>query len=463
MTTRLAQLPSIASLVADPLLADLPHAAVVAAGRAVVAEARAALRAGAVTAIDVHVVRARALALLAPPLRRVINATGVLLHTNLGRAPLSASALAAVVEAAAGYSNLEFDLTTGARGSRHAHLTWLFQALTGAAAAVVVNNNAAATLLGLAAMAAGREVIVARSELIEIGGAFRLPEILSMAGARMVAVGTTNKVRVADYRRAIGPATALLLKVHQSNFAQLGFVHEVTVEELGALGKGAGVPVMVDLGAGCLADAAELQTVGLPAEATIQAAVTHAELVAFSGDKLLGGPQAGILVGTEASIARCQQHPWMRALRPDKLAIAALAATAHAHVFANRAGIPLWEQLRTPVAELRQRAASVVDALQHRLPAGSAQCSIVASELTPGGGTMPQAAKASAAVCVRCAAGAQALVEALRKGAHPVIARIEHDSVWLDMGSLLPADLAPLADAVHAAVVAVFAGGHRDS
>ena len=262
---------------------------------------------------------------------------------------------------------------------------------------------------------------------------------------------------------AVPKITKVVVNMGLGEGTQNSKIVDTGAEELGALGKGAGVPVMVDLGAGCLADAAELQTVGLPAEATIQAAVTHAELVAFSGDKLLGGPQAGILVGTEASIARCQQHPWMRALRPDKLAIAALAATAHAHVFANRAGIPLWEQLRTPVAELRQRAASVVDALQHRLPAGSAQCSIVASELTPGGGTMPQAAKASAAVCVRCAAGAQALVEALRKGAHPVIARIEHDSVWLDMGSLLPADLALLADAVHAAVVAVFAGGHRDS
>ncbi|MCX5742071.1 MAG: L-seryl-tRNA(Sec) selenium transferase [Proteobacteria bacterium] len=286
----------------DPRLAQLPAVwALVEAARAVIAERRAELRRdpAASPVIDPAEVAVRAAALVAPKLRRVINATGVVLHTNLGRAPLAREAIDAIAEAAAGYTNLEFDLAAGERGSRHDHLRDALCELTGAEDAIVVNNCAAATVLGLAALATEREIVVSRGELIEIGGSFRLPEILALSRGLLREVGTTNKTHARDYERAIGERTGLLLKVHRSNFAIVGFTSEVAVAELVAIGRARGIPTMVDLGSGALVARATQRAWGLPDEPTVREIVeAGADLVTFSGDKLLGGPQAGLIVGT---------------------------------------------------------------------------------------------------------------------------------------------------------------------
>jgi len=272
--------------------------------------------------VDWAGVRRRAEELARPSLRRVINATGVVLHTNLGRAPVAPAALEEAVAIARGYSNLEYEVAEGRRGSRHAHLEAVLRDLTGAEAAAVVNNNAAAVMLCLSALAGGREVVVSRGELIEIGGSFRIPDVMRLSGARLVEVGTTNKTHAADYERAIGPDTALLLKVHRSNFHMVGFTAEVELGELVALGRARGVPTMMDLGSGCLLPPAEVAALGLPAEPDVRGAVASGvDLVSFSGDKLLGGPQAGVIAGRAAAVALAKKHPLMRAVRPDKLTI----------------------------------------------------------------------------------------------------------------------------------------------
>jgi L-seryl-tRNA(Ser) seleniumtransferase len=307
----------------------------------------------------------------------VLNGTGVLLHTNLGRAPLAAEALDAMRDVATGYSNLEFDLASGERGSRYDRLGGLLHELTGAAASLVVNNCAAAMLLILDTFARGREVIVARNALIEIGGGFRLPDVLARSGATLIEVGATNKVYAADFARALSPNTGLLLRAHPSNYRISGFVADVTPAELVALGRRAGVPVVEDLGTGAVLD---LRAYGLPAERTVQAAVADGvDLVAFSGDKLLGGPQAGIIVGSRAAIARLRANPLLRALRVDKATLAALAATLRLHADpALRDRIPLYRMLATPVEALRARARS----LQQRFPA----LTMVDTEAAAGGG-----------------------------------------------------------------------------
>ncbi len=295
----------------------------------------------------------------------MINATGVVLHTNLGRAPLAAEARVAIDDVARGYANLEYDLARGERGSRHDHLRALLRELTGAEDAIVANNNAAATVLGLAALASGREVIVSRGELIEIGGSFRLPEILAMSGGRLVEVGTTNKTHARDYAAAITPATALLLKVHRSNFAMVGFTAEVELAELVALGRARGVATMIDLGSGALLDRATQRAFGLPDEPTVADAVASgADLVTFSGDKLLGGPQAGLAVGRAAAVAASRAHPLMRVLRPDKLTLAGLAATL-ALYRAGRAhdAVPIAAMLGASSATLRARAEALAAAI----------------------------------------------------------------------------------------------------
>jgi L-seryl-tRNA(Ser) seleniumtransferase len=451
----LAQLPAV-HVVADAAAAagDAPRWAVIQAARQAIADRRAAiLRAGATSAatIDATEVAAAAHALARPALRRVINATGVVLHTNLGRAPLAPAARAAIDEVAAGYSNLEYDLARGSRGSRHDHLRGLLRELTGAQDALVVNNNAAATVLGLAALATDREIVVSRGELIEIGGSFRLPEILALSRGVLVEVGTTNKTHRRDYEAAIRPATGLLLKVHRSNFAIVGFTSEVAAEAVVALGRSRGIATMIDLGSGAIVDRATQRRWGLPDEPTIAETVaTGADLVTFSGDKLLGGPQAGIAVGTTAAIERARNHPLMRALRPDKLTLAGLAATLALVRDGKLDAIPAMRMLGASVEPLRAEAAALAAAI------GAVAGLTIAVEPTVsavGGGAMPTAELASWAVTVR-GSSADAIEGGLRRGRVPVIARIADGRVWLDVRTLAPGELVEVAAAVRALAAA---------
>lgn len=328
----LRDLPKIDDLLKEPELtgSEVPRWALVEAARLEVDDRRKEILAGRSTRTSVTPgdLLARAKRVIKPSLQRVINATGVVLHTNLGRAPLAPEAIARVAEVASGYSNLEYDLGQRGRGSRHDHIQSLVADLCFAEASVVVNNNASAVLICLAAMAADKEVIVSRGELVEIGGSFRIPDVMRWSGAGLVEVGTTNKTHARDYREAVSGRTGLLLKVHQSNFAVVGFTSDVSTEELVAIGQAAGAPVMVDLGSGSLINVATLGDGTLPAEPTVGDTVAAgADLVTFSGDKLLGGPQAGIIVGKKDAVARVRKHPLMRVVRPDKLTLTALEAT----------------------------------------------------------------------------------------------------------------------------------------
>jgi L-seryl-tRNA(Ser) seleniumtransferase len=361
----------------------------------------------------------------------VLNGTGVLLHTNLGRAPLAAEALDAIADAAAGYSNLEFDLTSGERGSRYDRLTSALSAATGADASLVVNNCAAAMLLILDTFARGREAIVARNALIEIGGGFRLPDVLARSGATLVEVGATNKVYAADFARALSPNTGIILRAHPSNYRISGFTADVTPAELVALGRRAGVPVVEDLGTGALFD---LRPYGLPHERTVREAIADGvELVAFSGDKLLGGPQAGIIAGSRAAIARLRANPLLRALRVDKATIAALAATLQLHADpATRERIPLFRMLATPVDALRERAR----ALQRQFPS----IAVVDTEAYAGGGTLPLDPIASAGIAWVPARGATHALAVLRTAVPPLIARIDDARAIVDLRTIDPGD-----------------------
>src|SRR5437868_6953497 len=342
----LRDLPSVDELaraVGDPLA--------VAAARSVLARAREEIAAGGEPEDLEERVRAELAAARAPQLRRVLNATGVIVHTNLGRAPLAEEALARVLEIGRGYSNLEYDLERGARGSRQDHVLDILRRLTGAEAALVVNNNAAAVMLALAALAEGREVLVSRGELIEIGDGFRIPDVLARSGARLVEVGTTNRTRAADYERAIGPETALLLRVHQSNFRLVGFTEQPSLRELAAVAQRHGLPLVDDLGSGVL-----LHLEGEPSARESLAA--GAELVCFSGDKLLGGPQAGVVVGRAELVERLRRHPLQRALRIDKLSLAALEGTLLLYLDPERAAreIPVLRMLKEDAAAVHARA-----------------------------------------------------------------------------------------------------------
>ncbi len=450
MRELLARLPAVHVLAdaAAPRTAA-PRWAIVEASRRAIASTRAAILAGGGSVeIDPAAVATVATELARPVLRPVINATGVVLHTNLGRAPLAAPARAAIDEIARGYSNLEYDMGSGERGSRHDHLRALLQELTGAEDALVVNNNAAATVLGLAALATDKEIIVSRGELVEIGGSFRLPEILKLSRGILVEVGTTNKTHARDYENAIGPATGLLLKVHRSNFAIVGFTSEVAPEALVAIGRAKNIATMIDLGSGAVVDRETQRRWGLPDEPTVAETVASgADLVTFSGDKLLGGPQAGIAVGTKAAIAMARSHPLMRALRPDKLTLAALAATLAIYRDARRDpslldGIPATRMLGASADALRTTADQLAAAI------GAIAGLTIAVEpcvSAVGGGAMPTAQLASWAVTLR-AAKPDELDRGLRRGG--VVARIEDDRIWLDVRTIA-------ADEVEAVVTAV--------
>lgn len=358
-------------------------------------------------------------------LRGVVNATGVVLHTNLGRAPLSAAAREAVSHAG-GYTSLEYDLERGGRGSRTAYLGELTAQLCSTPAATVVNNGAAALLLALSALGAGREVIVSRGELVEIGGSYRLPDVMSAAGARLVEVGTTNRTRIADYRSALGEETALLLKVHRSNFAIVGFTEETGVDELAELGREHGVPVVHDLGSGLI----EATAGAFAAEPNVRSSVRQgADLVIFSGDKLLGGPQAGMIAGMDELVRRCEQHPLSRAVRVDKLQRAALEATLDAHLRgASGDEIPTIAMLHADVDGLRSRAERIADAL-----------GAVAVETSGavGGGTAPGVELPSWGIRID-AGDPDAFAARLRGGEPAVVARIESDAVILDVRAVDP-------------------------
>ena len=425
---------------------ELPGWAALEGSRRAVAEERERLSAptapssGAALGEPELVERAAALAcqLSARHPARVVNATGIVLHTNLGRAPLAPGAAAAVAEAAAGYSDLELDLSTGRRGDRLAAVVEKLRLLTGAEGALAVNNNAAALLLALNTLARGREVIVSRGELVEIGGSFRVPEIMERAGVRLVEVGSTNRTHPRDYEQAIGPETALLLKVHRSNFEQRGFVAEVALPELAPIGRAHGLPVLEDLGSGTLVD---LSRRGLPAEALAPARLRlGADVVCFSGDKLLGGPQAGILLGAADLAGAMRRNPLARALRLDKLSLAALDWTL-ACFLEGRAEreIPVLRQLLEPIARLEVRAREL--ALRLAKVAGDADhVAALPDRAFVGGGSLPGFELDTWVVALRLEMGAERFAERLRRASVPVLARVREDRVLFDVRTLLEGD-----------------------
>ena len=421
----------------------LPRAAAVAASRQELEEQRSRILAGRNSETDfdrlVKAATRRGAELAAGTLRPVINATGVILHTNLGRAPLAPPAVQAAARIGAGYSNLELDLDTGERGSRQAHLEPLLRELTGADAALAVNNNAAAVLLALAALAGGREVVIGRGQLVEIGGSFRIPEILAQSGARLVEVGTTNRTRASDYAAALGPDTAAIMRVHQSNFRTVGFAEEATLNELVEVARGRGVAVIDDLGSGALEPVGD--------EPTVRASVAAgADLVCWSADKLLGGPQTGILAGAGAAVERCRSHPIARAVRLDKLQVAALEATLRAFRDSGPEAIPTLTMLNAGAAELRERAERMAAAVGGR-------AEVRASTARAGGGCLPLTELEGPVCAVDPApAGADALAAALRAADPPVIARVEDGAVVLDPRTMSDAEAEHAAKAARAAL-----------
>ena len=402
-----------------------------------IAAARARVSAGK----EVGDLRARCIAAAArlhePHPRRVVNGTGVVVHTNLGRSALSPRATSAVADAAAGYSNLELDLASGRRGNRLGRLADLLCAASGAEAALAVNNNAAALLLLANTLARGREVVVSRGELVEIGGSFRVPDILERADVRLVEVGTTNRTHPHDYRNAIGPGTGLLLKVHPSNFAQQGYVTDVSLEALVAIGAEAGVPVVEDLGSG-LFDAPEKR--GLPSETDVRSRLrTGVDALCFSGDKLLGGPQAGLILGRAAVVDEAKRNPLARALRLDKLSIAALDATLRDLLEdAHESRPPTLRQIETPLAALTERADALARALEERC-GSRLKVSVEAARSSVGGGSVPGFELETRVVSLR-GDGALRLARRLREAPVPVLTRVQDDAVTIDVRTLLAGD-----------------------
>jgi len=423
MSDRLRDLPSVDRLATSVARAELQAR-------------REELLDGAEGTVDLV---ARARARLRPHLRRVLNATGVVVHTNLGRAPLAAEARAAVAAVADGYCNLELDLASGARGSRQAHVEELLRELTGAQAALAVNNCAAAVLLACAALAAGRDVVVSRGQLIEIGGGFRIPEILELAGTRLVEVGTTNRTRRADYEKALdGDQVGAILRAHPSNFRTVGFVAEVEIEELCDLGA----PVIDDVGSGVLLDDVELLAGEPPVRRSVKAG---AALTAFSGDKLLGGPQAGLLVGTRDAVEACRDHPLARAVRIDKLSLAALEATLalYRDPQAARRALPVLAMLEADEATLAARARELADATGG---------TVVQSTARVGGGALPLLELPGPAVAIDPGpAGATKLAASLRAGDPAVVGRLHDGKLLLDPRTLTDDEAREVARAVRAA------------
>jgi L-seryl-tRNA(Ser) seleniumtransferase len=452
---RLPSVDQVLRLLAErPEAHAIPHARLTEAVRAALDEERRRARAESRTPANADTIVARVAKSLAQAgvfsLRPIINATGVVLHTNLGRALLSPLARERVGLVADAYSNLELDLATKERGSRYSHVAALLRRLTGAEDAVVVNNNAAAVLLALETLAHGKEVIVSRGELIEIGGEFRIPDIMRRSGAVLREVGATNRTHLRDYAEAIGPATALVLKVHPSNYRIVGFTADVPSRALVDLGRERGVPVMEDLGSGSLVD---LRADGFPYEPTVPEVVAAGvDLVSFSGDKLLGGPQAGILVGASAIVAKLKKNPLNRALRIDKLTIAALEATLYAYDAGTaRDTVPTLRMLTEPLPSVRARARRVLARLGP--PVAKTLSARVVDDLSQvGGGALPTVELPTAAVAFGPGPHVRELDAALRRGDPAVIGRIADDTLLLDCRTVLPGQVAALAAAVVAAV-----------
>jgi L-seryl-tRNA(Ser) seleniumtransferase len=432
-------LPSVTKVLAA--LRPLPHGLAVAVARAAVDEARARVEGGEAVSEESVLAdaRRRAAEISRSLLQPVVNATGVIVHTNLGRAPLGADPLAAVASVAGAYSNLEFRLDRGTRGSRQEHAGALLARACGAEAALVVNNNAAAVLLVLAALARGREVIVSRGELVEIGGGFRVPDVMAESGARLVEVGTTNRTRRADYERALSAGTALILRVHASNYRMIGFVESTPVADLAALGP----PVVVDIGSGLLDETtpwlAERPVWLRDEPGARQCLEAGAALVTFSGDKLLGGPQAGVIAGRSDLVAAVARHPLARAVRADKMALAALQSVALAYLAGDGDAIPLWRMAATPVSALRERAVA--------LAAQVARAKVVDTEAVAGGGSLPGLTIPSTGVSLEVPDADAALADLRAVG---IVARVDSGAVVCDLRTVDPSDDPRLASALAA-------------
>ena len=447
----LRALPSVQHLLerADALIAASSHAAATRALRHVLADIRATHIPGATLPNPAEIVAQAEAWLRAanqPILRRVINATGIVLHTNLGRTPLAEAAITAMAEAARGYTNLEFDLATGQRGTRLQNVEGLLCELTGAEAALVVNNNAAAVLLTLSGTAAGGEVIVSRGELVEIGGGFRVPDVIVQGGARLIEVGTTNKTRLADYRAAITPDTRALLKIHQSNFRIIGFTESASLTELATLARDKNILLIEDLGSGTILN---LEPFGRPHEPTVRESIAAgADLVTFSGDKLLGGPQSGLIVGKIEAVNQLRRHPLLRALRIDKVSLAALEATLRLLRDPDTAArdLPVLRMLAQPLAVLQTRADRLAAAL-----ADSADIRVEPSQGFTGGGALPTDAIASVALSLAVPGIAvQDLATRLRAQRPAIVGRIAADRLVLDMLTISDREADEIAQAIHA-------------
>jgi L-seryl-tRNA(Ser) seleniumtransferase len=439
MDAEFRRLPSVDKILSEPRLVrlgqKLPHELLVGVIREKLERVREAVSAGKTPASLKEIVAAVAQELkniTGPTLRQVVNASGVILHTNLGRAPLSREAIAAMDEVSRGYSNLEFDLDTGDRGSRHVHVEELLCRLTGAGAGLVVNNNAAAVLLGLTALARRKEVIVSRGQAVEIGGGFRIPDVMRQGGAKLVEVGTTNCTYARDYADAVTPRTAVLLRVHSSNFRVVGFTSQATLEEMVDIARKNGLIVLDDLGSGCLLDTTAF---GLAAEPMVQQSVkAGAALTFFSGDKLVGGPQAGIIVGEKRYIEKLKRHPLARAVRIDKTRLAALSATL-LHYLKGEATtkIPVWRMIAASIDEIENRAVTWA-----RVPGNMA--SVITGETMVGGGSLPGGSLPTRLVAIGWGkkGAAQEIAKKLRHHEVPVIGRIDKNTLLLDPRTVLP-------------------------
>jgi L-seryl-tRNA(Ser) seleniumtransferase len=452
MNARLRALPAV-DRVMEALKDAGPNVVVADAARKAVAEARHRIREGEPVTTKGVVERARQLLQERSDrfLRKVINATGVLIHTNLGRVPLGQAEIEAARSIVGGYSNLEYDLDAGRRGARYSHAAELITSLTGAESAVVVNNNAAAVLMSLAALCGGKEVVISRGELIEIGGEFRIPEVMKAAGVGLVEVGTTNRTHLADYERAITQNTAAIMKVHPSNYRVVGFTSSVRPAELARLARGRGVLFLHDLGSGLLGSSDELGFTRM--EPTVENAIAEgADIVTFSGDKLLGGPQSGLVLGRAELIGRIAKHPLMRAVRPDKVTLALLQETLTAYLEGRHTDLPLWRLASFTSEQLEARARALARTLEGTGPALKVEA--VPTTSVSGGGSMPGAEIPSWGVALFPEElPADRLDEALRHQDPPVIGRIEDDRLVLDLRTVFPEEDDLLASLVRGALV----------